>query len=313
MAEDIFIVGCGYVGRRVAAAERARGSRIIALARSENSAQALRTLGIESVRGDLDDPGSLAGLDVAGQGVYYFAPPPTTGVRDPRMAAFLVAVTPRSPRRIVYISTTGVYGDCHGEWVDEARAPNPTADRARRRLDAEQQLRACGARTGCEAVILRVPGIYGPDRLPVERLRKGLPLLREDEAPWSNRVHADDLVAACLAAMAHGRAGAVYNVSDGHPSTMTDYFRRVADALALPRPPEISRVESAGGPSMARGPRLGPIGEAGAQIDEGMLSYLAESKRIDNRRMREELGVSLRYPTLAEGLAACLASARHGS
>jgi nucleoside-diphosphate-sugar epimerase len=310
---EILIVGCGYVGRRVAAAEQTRGNRVSALARSPESAEALRALGIESVRGDLDDPESLVGLDVAGQGVYCFAPPPASGVRDTRMKAFLAAVTPRPPQRIVYISTTGVYGDCHGEWVDEARAPNPTADRARRRLDAEEQLRAFGARTGCGAVILRVPGIYGPDRLPVERLRKGLPLLREDEAPWSNRVHADDLVAACLAAMARGRAGAVYNVSDGHPSTMTDYFRRVADALGLPRPPEISRVESADRPSMACGPRLGPVGEAGDRIDAGMLSYLAESKRIDNRRMREELGVSPRYPTLAEGLAACLASARHGS
>jgi nucleoside-diphosphate-sugar epimerase len=313
VAAEIFIVGCGYVGRRVAAAERARGNQVGALARTPESAEALRALGVEPVRGDLDDPESLAGLDVAGQGVYHFAPPPASGVRDTRMVAFLAAVTPRPPQRIVYISTTGVYGDCQGEWVDETRAPNPTADREQRRLDAEEQLRAFDARAGCEAVILRVPGIYGPDRLPFERLRKGLPLLREDEAPWSNRVHADDLVAACLAAMARGRAGAVYNVSDGHPSTMTDYFRRVADALGLPRPPEISRVEagdridagmlsylaeSADATSMSRGPRLGPIGE---------------SKRIDNRRMREELGVSPRYPTLAEGLAACLASARHGS
>lgn len=295
MASEIFIVGCGYVGRRVAAAEQACRSSVTALARSEDSAQALRALGVESVRGDLDDPESLAGLDVAGQGVYYFAPPPANGVRDTRMSAFLAAVAPHPPRRIVYISTTGVYGDCRGEWVDETRAPNPTADRARRRLDAEEQLRAFGARTGCEVVILRVPGIYGPDRLPVERLRKNLPLLREDEAPWSNRVHVDDLVAACLAAMERGRAGAVYNVSDGHPSTMTDYFRRVADALGLPRPPEISRAE------------------AGERIDAGMLSYLAESKRIDNRRMREELGVAPRYPTLAEGLAACRAAARKAS
>ena len=313
MAEDTLIVGCGYVGRRVAAAERARGSYVGALARSEESAQALRALGIEPVGGDLDDPDSLAGLDVAGQGVYYFAPPPASGVRDTRMTAFLAAIAPRPPLRVVYISTTGVYGDCHGEWVDETRAPNPTADRARRRLDAEEQLRAFGTRSACEVVILRVPGIYGPDRLPVERLRKGLPLLREAEAPWSNRVHADDLVAACLAAMDRGRPGGVYNVSDGHPSTMTDYFRRVADALGLPRPPEVSRAESADRPSMACGPRLGPIGEATERIDAGMLSYLGESKRIDNRRMREELGVTPRYPTLAEGLPACLPSARHGS
>lgn len=283
----VLIVGCGYVGRRVAGLELDGGAAVAALARSGASAERLRAHGIEPLSGDLDAPASLRSLPASGVDLYCLAPPPSRGVTDPRLAALLDVLVPGNrPRRIVLISTTGVYGDCHGEWVDETRAPNPTADRARRRLDAEKQLRAFGVRTGCEVVILRVPGIYGPDRLPVERLRKGLPLLREDEAPWSNRVHVDDLVAACLAAMARGRGGAVYNISDGHPSTMTDYFRRVADALALPRPNEIARAA------------------AGDHIDAGMLSYLAESKRIDNRRMREELGVVLRYPTLAQGLAA---------
>ncbi len=288
MADAVLIIGCGYVGRRVARRERARGAPVTALARSADAAAALQALGLDTVRGDLDDPASLRTLVGAPRRVYYFAPPPASGVHDTRMRAFLAAVAAHPPQRIVYISTTGVYGDCHGEWVDEERLPRPAADRARRRLDAEQQLRAFAARSGCAVVILRVPGIYGPQRLPVERLQQRLPLLREDEAPWSNRVHVDDLVAACLAAMDRGRAGAVYNVSDGHPSTMTDYFRRVAEALGLEPPPEVSRAQ------------------AGTHIDAGMLSYLAESKRIDNRRMREELGVVPRYPTLAEGLPACV-------
>jgi nucleoside-diphosphate-sugar epimerase len=139
-------------------------------------------------------------------------------------------------------------------------------------------------------VILRVPGIYGPGRLPRERLEKGLPVLREADAPWSNRIHVDDLVAACMAGMARGVAGAVYNVSDGQPSTMTDYFNQVADALGLARPRQIRRAE------------------AESEIDPGMRSYLAESRRIDNRRMREELGVTPRYGNLAQGLAASIAA-----
>jgi nucleoside-diphosphate-sugar epimerase len=135
-------------------------------------------------------------------------------------------------------------------------------------------------------VVLRVAGIYGPDRLPVERLSRREPVLREEESPWSNRIHVDDLAQACVAAMRHGRNGAVYNATDGHPSTMTDYFNRVADAVDLPRPPQVSRVDSR------------------TRMSEGMLSYLAESKRLDNRRLREELGVKLQYPDLASGLAA---------
>jgi nucleoside-diphosphate-sugar epimerase len=143
-------------------------------------------------------------------------------------------------------------------------------------------------------VILRVPGIYGPGRLPRERLTRGLPVLREDESPWSNRVHVDDLARACLAAARRGRPGGVYNISDGHPSTMTDYFNRVADASGLPRPPQITAAE------------------ARTRMSEGMQSYLAESKRLDNRRMREELGVEPQYPDLARGLAACIAAEAAG-
>jgi nucleoside-diphosphate-sugar epimerase len=190
------------------------------------------------------------------------------------------------PRRIVLISTTGIYGNCQGEWVDETRPPNPQADRAHRRLDAETTLRAWCEQRGVEWMILRVPGIYGPARLPEQRLREAKPVLREQDAPYSNRVHVDDLVSACLAAARHSPAQRIYNISDGHPTTMTDYFNRVAEALGLPRPPELT-------PEQAK-----------HALSDGMLSYLAESKRLDNRRMREELGVVPRYPDLDAGLAA---------
>jgi len=288
--ERIVIIGCGDVGTQVAMRELAEGHRVLAFTRTAERADRLQARGIATIRGDLDCPETLSGLSVAGAGVYYFAPPPASARVDSRMRHFLAALTGSEfPARVVLISTSGVYGDCRGEWVSEERHPHPDSDRARRRLDAEQQLLSFGAVRGVPVVILRVPGIYGPGRLPVERLKTGEPVLREEESPWSNRVHIDDLATACLAAMRRGRSGAVYNISDGHPSTMTDYFNRVADALHLPRPPQVSRHE------------------ADVRLSKGMLSYLAESKRLDNRRMREELGVELAYPDLASGLAASIA------
>ena len=193
----------------------------------------------------------------------------------------------RNPARLVYISTTGVYGDCGGAWVDEDRSVQPQADRARRRWDAEQTLAQWRDTAGAALVTLRVAGIYGPGRLPLEHIRSGLPLVRPEDAPWSNRIHAEDLVAACIAAMERGADGAVYNACDGNPSTMADYFYQVADAAGLPRPPVI------------------PLAEAQGLLSAGMLSYMRESRRLSNRRLIEELGVSLRYPSLHEGLASC--------
>jgi nucleoside-diphosphate-sugar epimerase len=292
---SVWIIGCGAVGRRVARLELAAGVTVTALTRSAASAQGLRAAGLVCVHGDLDVPASLAGLALAGAGVYYFAPPPGHGQHDPRMRHFLAALRgAKAPARIVLISTSGVYGDCHGEWVSEERPPHPDTDRGRRRLDAERQLLAYGRDQAVPVVILRVPGIYGPGRLPIERLEAREPVLREEESPWSNRVHIDDLAAACRAAMRVGRPGAIYNISDGHPTTMTDYFNRVADTVGVPRPPQI------------------PLNEARARLSAGMLSYLAESKRLDIRRMREELAVVLRYPDLTAGLAACVAEQRDG-
>lgn len=286
---NVFIVGCGDVGRRVALAERASGSVVTAMARSPESAAQLQALGIQVVHGDLDRPETLVDLPTESALIYYFAPPPATGESDPRLSHFLKSISiQKLPIRIVLISTSGVYGDCQGAWVSEERTPHPDSDRGRRRLDAERRLQIWSGRTGVPVIILRVPGIYGPGRLPEKRLRAREPVLREAESPWSNRVHIFDLVVACVAAGARGRGGAVYNISDGQPSSMTDYFNQVADALGLERPPQIS------------------LAQARSDLSTGMQSYLAESKRLDNRRMREELGVLPRYPDLSTGLAACL-------
>ncbi|WJW75599.1 SDR family oxidoreductase [Thiohalobacter sp. IOR34] len=285
----VLIVGCGYIGRRVAAACLAEGGRVYGVVRSADSARRLEAEGIRALPLDLDRERVPADWPTAGARLYYFAPPPAEGVSDPRIERLLEALQgPRCPARIVYISTTGVYGDCGGRWIDESEPAKPATDRARRRHAAEQALRRWSAASGVPVVILRVPGIYGPGKLPLERLRRGLPLLDEADSPYTNRIHAEDLVAACRAAMAHPAPGPLYNVADGRPSNMTDYFNRIADAAGLPRPPTVSRAE------------------AGTRLSAGMRAFMDESKRIDNRRLREELGVSLAYPDLDAGLAACL-------
>src|SRR5512139_1619167 len=286
----VFIAGCGDVGARVAKRWAARGGRVAGLARSAESAARLARLGIEPVRGDLDDPGTLRGIPTRGAFLYYLAPPPESGESDPRVRAFLAAVSPgEEPAKAVYASTTAVYGDNGGAWVTEETPAAPASDRGKRRLDAERAFLGWGRERAVPVVILRVSGIYGPGRLPVAAIRRGVPVVREPEAPWTNRIHADDLAAACVAAVERGRNRAVYNVADGSPGTITQYYNAVADLLGLPRPPVVS------------------MEEARRSMSPGMLSYLSESRRLDVRRMREELGVTPRYPDLAAGLPSCLA------
>ena len=287
-ATNVLIIGCGDIGERVAVLERSAGRHVMGLVRAEESARRLRSASIRPIMADLDKPESLHGLPLSDALIYYFAPPPGKGITDPRMETFVSMLdASEPPTRVVLISTTGVYGDCRGEWVTENRPPNPQADRAKRRLAAENTLRRWGKKSSVTIVILRVPGIYGRGYMPEERLRAGEPVLLEEESPFSNRIHADDLARICVIAGHHDNPGVIYNVSDGHPTTMTDFFYRVADALGIPHPPAIT------------------LAQARQRLGEGMLSYLAESKRIDNRRMREELGVELMYPELSAGLPSC--------
>ena len=280
MTDRVLIVGCGYTGRRLAAALAPRP--VSAIVRTGASAAALHASGIRAEALDLD--ADLRAHRLGGQVLVWLVPPPPTGVVDTRLRGFLDRVE-QPPVAIVLLSTTGVYGDCAGAWVDETAPLRPQADRALRRADAEAALGVFAPANGVRAVVLRVAGIYGPGRLPAARLRAREPVIDDAHAPLTNRIHVDDLVETLIAAIQRGPDGAVYNVADGDPQPMNAYFDRVADALGLPRPP-----------------RIAP-GGADARISAGMRSYLAESRRIDNRRLREELGVRLRYPTLAAGLA----------
>jgi len=277
MPLQTWIIGCGDIGRRVAALY---GDQIIhGVVRSQNSVDSCQQSNINASQIDLDTSYTLPLEQFDNANVFYFAPPPPTGLNDPRLEVFLNVVG-NLPKRIVLISTTGVYGDSKGEWIDENTPINPKAERAHRRVSAEQLLQSWANNHNKEFMILRVPGIYAQDRLPLSRLKKGLAVVNENEAGWTNRIHADDLAQACKAAMECKKTNQVINITDGNPSSMTDYFNHVADYAKLPRPPQISMTE------------------AEATLSEGMVSYLKESRRIKNDKMLEELKIKLKYPAL---------------
>lgn len=282
------IVGCGDVGRRLGRQLIDRGVPCIGVARSEAAARLAKEWGLASQTADLDDPASLGPLNTAGATVFYLAPPPASGHTDPRVRHFIDHCQDRLPSKVVYISTSGVYGDCGGAWVAEDRPPRPVSDRARRRLDAETRWLHWASDSGVEVVILRCGGIYGPGRLPIDRLREGVVVVCPDEAPYSNRIHSEDLASACIAAAQRAQGGEVFNIADGSPSTMTEYFYAVADAVGLPRPRCVS------------------MRDAEAELSPGMWSFIRESRRLDVSKMFERLQLTLRYPTLAEGLRASL-------
>jgi nucleoside-diphosphate-sugar epimerase len=289
------IAGCGYTGQRLARRLRAHW-RVAALARSDAAAARLTRLGITAVRADLDTslpPGSLAAA-TEGAAIAYLVPPPETGTGDPRLERFLAALGSARPSALLYMSTTGVYGDTGGDTVTEASPLAPVNDRSRRRVAAEATVQGWCAERGVRCVVLRVPGIYGPHRLPLERLRRAEPALRPEDAGPGNRIHVDDLVAACVAALEHPVGGA-FNVTDGNPVTTTEFLQRTAALAGLPPPALVALADAPG--------RIGP----------GMLAFLRESRRVDNRRMREELGVEPRYVRLDDGIAASLAEMQEAS
>lgn len=280
----LIIVGFGDIAKRALPALQTRFD-VSALVRPESSADAKRFHGLAVMTGDLDDPRSLDSLDTDASHIVHFAPPPVRGTTDPRTANLLTALAryARPPERIVYISTSGVYGNCEGALVDESRPVNPQSDRARRRVDAENQLIRIGAAHGTRIVILRTPGIYAADRLPVERLLKRTPVLRAEDDVYTNHIHADDLAALVPAALNHPNAEGVYNASDDSALHMGEWFDLIATRAGLPPPPRISRSE------------------ASIQIPAPLLSFMSESRRLVNARIKRDLGFRLRYPTVYEG------------
>jgi len=286
--KTIFFAGFGDIARRISLQTDLAGLPMAVITRSEEKFATLVARGFETILGSFDDPANLDPLPLAGRTVFYTAPPPGGGNSDPRVGVFCEQVSrDNRPAKVVYISTSGVYGDCGGALVDESTPLNPQTARARRRVDAETRMQQMAAEFSVPLVILRVTGIYGPTRLPLQRLQQNHPVLTPAESNITNRIHAEDLARICVAAARKGEAGDIFNVSDGEHGTMTDYFNAVADCFELPRPAQISRAEAT--------QVMNPL----------MLSYIDESRRMDNRKMLNKLCIHLLYPDLVSGLTAC--------
>jgi len=280
--KHITIAGCGYIGKLLARQLLNKNVPLTGFVSSDHSLAECRDRSIPCKIIDLDKPHQ--DINLSGQRVIYLVPPPPAGKTDTRIKNFLGAIKKQPPERFILISTTGVYGDCRGEWVDESTPLNPAADRAFRRADAEKQVQHFCQHLGIPLVILRVPGIYGPGKIPLARIKSGQPVVRQEDSPFTNRIHADDLVNICERALLDTSITGIYNVSDGHPGTMYEYFTGVAAAMNLPAPPAIS------------------LAEAQQQLSQGMLSYMAESRRINNKKLLEDFATELLYPDLQAGL-----------
>lgn len=291
--ERVLIIGCGDVGQRAARAlGGGRRARLLALTSTPQNAPALRARGITPLVGNLDHPSGLGRLAGLATRVLHLAPPPSEGQTDwqadPRTRALVRTLALRSPPiAFVYGSTTGVYGDCEGRWVDETAPARPLTPRAWRRVDAEASVHWLGRALGVRSTVLRIPGIYAPDRAggtPQERLRRGTPVLRPEDDVYTNHIHADDLGRACALALWRARPRRTINVVDDTEMKMGDYFDFAAGLYGLPRPPRVARDA------------------ARDQLPLVLLSFMSESRRLRNRRMKDELRLRLRHPTVAEGL-----------
>jgi nucleoside-diphosphate-sugar epimerase len=283
----LLIIGCGDVGLRIVSRLATR-FRLIALTSTPARSPLLRAAGVVPIVGDLDQRASLYRLQGLAERVIHLAPPGNTGARDTR-TRHLVAALAGGPLRAVYISTTGVYGDHAGRRIDETARVRPTNDRAVRRVDAERLMRS-----RLRAAVLRVPGIYAHDRLPLDRLRQNLPALADADDVYTNHIHADDLARITIAALVRGTAARVYNACDDDEMKMAEYFDAVADAYGLPHPPRLPRAALK------------------AAVSPMMYSFMTESRRLANRRIKDELNIRLLYPTVAAALATMRAEKTNG-
>lgn len=292
--QRVLIVGCGDVGLRTAGelgAPHSQRVRLMALTSSPDRVRLLRACGITPLQGNLDNPASIQRLAGIAHRVIHLAPPPTDRAgafeRDPRSLVLVRALRLRTPPlALVYGSTTGVYGDCGGQRVDETRAVNPHTPRAQRRVDAEKLMRFLG-RSGVRVSVLRIPGIYAADReggTPRERLLKGTPVLAAKDDVYTNHIHANDLARACAAALWRGKPQRVVNVTDDTDLKMGDYFDLAASLFGLPKPPRL------------------PRDQASSALPLMLLSFMSESRRLDNTRMKQELRLKLRFPHVRDGL-----------
>jgi nucleoside-diphosphate-sugar epimerase len=283
--KKIFIAGCGYIGSRVARLWHGQGAEITCLVRSPDKCVALAGEGYAACAVSLDDQPAIDLPEMSGGVLYYLVPPPGGGITDTRARNYIATLkNGAAPAKVIYMSATSVYCETGGGVVTEDSPTETNSAMGKRRLDAESAFLEYGRASGVPVVILRVSGIYGPGRLPLMQISQGQPLLCEAESGPSNRIHADDLAAVCLAAAVNGEGGDIFNVSDGHPSSMTSYFDACADLLGYPRQPQVS------------------MAEARQVMSPLMLSYVTDSRIIDNSRMLKRLNIQLAYPNMLDGL-----------
>ncbi len=265
------------------------------MVRSSEHASRLKSEGFTTVVSALDDPADAPMPDLTGSTLFYLVPPPGGGIADSRARNFIAHIPDvKKPSKIIYMSATSVYSASGGDVVTEKSPTDPDSAMGKRRLDAEAVFLDYGAANNVPVVILRVSGIYGPGRLPLMQISQGQPLLNESESGPSNRIHADDLATICIAAAEQGSNGELFNVCDGHPLSMTSYFNACADALGMPRQPQVS------------------MEEARLVMSPLMFSYVSQSRIVDNHLMLERLNVKLRYENLAEGLLASVLTGENG-
>jgi nucleoside-diphosphate-sugar epimerase len=277
----LLIIGCGDIGMRLLPLLRDR-FRIFAVTSQAVRRDELRAAGAIPIVADMDHPASLARLAHLASAIVHLAPPQPDGLQD-RRTRHLTAILPNHAT-LVYLSTTGVYGDCGGAVVKETRQVNPQNARARRRVDAEQALRKWARRAGGRLSILRTPGIYAAERLPLERLKQSIPVLQEQDDVYSNHIHADDLARMVVLALVRGAPCRIYHAVDDSELKMGEYFDAVAQAFQLPFAPRLPRAELKD------------------QVSPMLWSFMSESRRLSNDRIKSELGVRLRYPHVADAL-----------
>jgi nucleoside-diphosphate-sugar epimerase len=288
------ILGCGFTGRVLARLLIDRGVRVRGTTRHAEGADALARIGAEHALLDTARPGTLVGFAREMEIVFDMIPPLRTRSRsggeafaDPT-ADLIRASEGAGIRRFVYLGSTAVYGSADADWVDEETPVRPDSPRARARHAAEESLRAAHRERGFPSVIVRAPGIYGPGRTLVDRIRRGAYRVVGDGRNYMNRIHVEDLAAGLLAAAERGREGATYVVSDDCPERARVVADFCAALVGAPPPPSMDPAEAA------------------RAMGGSTLAMLRGNKRLCNRRMKEELGVVLRYPSYREGIPASL-------
>ena len=268
MADRLFILGLGYSGLEIARLAGARGFEVVGTVTTAQKAAQLRAQGFEVLVFDGTQP-----VAIAASHILCTAP-------APRLPAHL-----GRPRWLGYLSTTGVYGDRGGRWVDEATVPTPMQQRSADRLASELQWQALGHKLGVPTALFRLPGIYGPGRSAIDQVRAGTARRIDKPGQFFSRIHVADIAGTVLAAMTK-KAGGIYNVADDEPASTADVVAYACELLGVPVPTAIPWEQAA--------PAMTPMAR----------SFYSENRRVRNDKIKRELGVVLRYPTYREGLKA---------